>query len=79
MLSRMFTPSKIAALEPKIRDFCVRRLDPLVGTGRFDFVTDLGAQMPMSAISMLLGIPEDDQEFIRDRANVRCGLNPAWR
>ena len=66
LLSRVFTPRKMAALEPKIREFCVRSLDPLVGAGRFDFVADLGAQMPMRTIGMLLGIPEQDQEAIRD-------------
>ena len=69
LLSRMFTPRKINELEPKIREFCAQSLDPLTGSGRFDFVADLGAQMPMKVISMLLGIPEDDQETIRDRAN----------
>ena len=43
LLARMFTPRKINALEPKIREYCAQSLDPLVGTGRFDFVTDLGA------------------------------------
>jgi len=73
LLSRVFTPRKVAALEPKIREFCARSLDPLVGTGRFDFVADLGAQMPMRTIGMLLGIPEQDQETIRDSvdANLR--------
>ena len=71
LLSRMFTPRKIAALEPLIRDFCVQALDPLVGSGRFNFVTDLGAIMPMKVISMLLGIPEDDQEMVRDRVNAQ--------
>jgi cytochrome P450 len=71
LLARMFTPRKIAALESQIRDFCVQSLDPLVGTGHIDFVADLGAQMPMKVISMLLGIPEDDQEFIRDQTNAQ--------
>ena len=73
LLSRVFTPRKIAALEPKIREFCARSLDPLVGARRFDFVADLGAQMPMRTIGMLLGIPEQDQESIRDSvdANLR--------
>lgn len=70
LLARMFTPRKISDLEPKIRQFCAQSLDPLVGTGRFDFVADLGAQMPMRVISMLLGIPEEDQEAIRDRSNA---------
>jgi len=66
LLSRVFTPRKVAALEPKIRAFCERSLDPLVGSGQFDFIADLGAQMPMRTIGMLLGIPEDDQELVRD-------------
>lgn len=71
LLARMFTPRKINALEPKIRGFCAQHLDPLVGTGRFDFVTDLGAVMPMQVISELLGIPEPDQEKIRDYTNAQ--------
>lgn len=69
LLSRMFTPRKINALEPKIREFCAQSLDPLVGTGRIDFIKDFGAIMPMRVISALLGIPEDDQEMIRDHGN----------
>ncbi|MCX0274614.1 cytochrome P450 [Nocardia zapadnayensis] len=69
LLSRMFTPRKISALEEKVREFCRRSLDPLVGTGRIDFIADLGAQMPMRTIGMLLGIPEEDQEAVRDFAN----------
>ncbi|WP_395309380.1 cytochrome P450 [Mycobacterium sp. AMU20-3851] len=71
LLSRMFTPRKINALEPKIREFCARALDPLVGSGRFDVIGDFGAIMPMQVISALLGIPEDDQEMIRDHANAQ--------
>jgi cytochrome P450 len=67
LLSRVFTPRKMNAIEPKVREFCARSLDPLVGSGGFDFVRDLGAQMPMRTIGMLLGIPEADQEAIRDQ------------
>src|SRR5215471_4886372 len=67
LLSRVFTPKKMNAIEPKVREFCARSLDPLVGSGGFDFIADLGAQMPMRTIGMLLGIPEQDQEAIRDR------------
>jgi cytochrome P450 len=70
LLARMFTPRKINELEDKTREFCARSLDPLVGGARFDFVKDLGAQMPMRVIGMLLGIPEDDQEAIRDHSNA---------
>ena len=70
ILARVFTPKKMNALEPKIREFCARSLDPLVGAGRFDFIKDLGAQMPMRTIGYLLGIPEQDQEAIRDRLDA---------
>lgn len=66
ILSRVFTPKKVAAIEPKIRAFCAERLDPLVGAGGFDFISDLGAYMPMRTIGMFLGIPEEDQEAIRE-------------
>ena len=66
LLARMFTPRKIALLEQKIRQYCIDCLDPIVGTGKFDFVTDFGAVMPMKTISALIGIPEGDQEKIRE-------------
>jgi cytochrome P450 len=66
LLSRVFTPRRIAELEPKVRAFCADSLDPLVGSGGFDFIGDLGAQMPMRTIGMLLGIPEEDQQALRE-------------
>jgi len=74
LLSRVFTPKKMNAIEPKVREFCARALDPLIGSGGFDFVRDLGAQMPMRTIGMLLGIPEEDQEAIRDRLDESLRL-----
>jgi cytochrome P450 len=73
LLSRVFTPKRVAELEPKVREFCIKCLDPFVGEEGFDFISDLGAQVPMKTISMLLGIPEQDQEAVRDRvdANIR--------
>jgi cytochrome P450 len=70
LLSRVFTPKRVAALEAPIREFCVRALDPLVGQGGFDFVADIGSQVPMRAIGMLLGIPEAEQEEVRDMVDA---------
>jgi cytochrome P450 len=72
LLGRVFTPKRMADLEPKVREFCARSLDPLVGAGGFDFIADIGATMPMRTIGMLLGIPESDQEAIRD--SIDAGL-----
>ena len=35
LLASVFTPRRMAALEGKIREFCVTCLDPLVGSGGF--------------------------------------------
>lgn len=65
VLAGIFTPRKMAALEPQIREFCGHVLDPLADAERLDFVADLGSKMPMKVIGMLLGIPEQDQESVR--------------
>ncbi len=70
LLSRVFTPRRVAALEPQIRASARSSLDPLVGSGGFDFIADLGAQMPMRVIGMLLGIPDSDQEAVRDHVDA---------
>jgi cytochrome P450 len=70
LVSRVFTPRRMNALESKVREYCARCLDPLVGTGRFDFVADLGSQMPVRVIGMLLGIPEQDQDAVRVMADT---------
>lgn len=66
LLSRAFTPRKINALEPKIREFTQRCLDPLIGGDRVDFVKDLGAIMPLRVVGMLFGIPEDYQRRVQE-------------
>jgi cytochrome P450 len=76
LMSRVFTPKKMNALEPQVRELCARSLDPLVGTGSFDFVRDLGAQMPMRVIGVLMGIPEQDQEAIRERSDADLRTEP---
>jgi cytochrome P450 len=73
LMSRVFTPKRMAALEDEVRAFCVRSLDPLVGSDGFDIVEELGSVMPMRVIGMLLGIPEQDQVAVRNNtdANLR--------
>jgi cytochrome P450 len=71
LLSRVFSPKKMHALEPRIREFCALALDPLVGADGFDFVGDLGSKMPMRVIGMLLGIPEQDQQAVRERGDSK--------
>lgn len=70
LLSRVFTPRRMAELEGQVREYCVRCLDPLVGSDGFDVIAELSEMMPMRVIGMLLGIPESDQEAVRDRSDA---------
>jgi cytochrome P450 len=69
LVSRAFTPKKMRALEDKVRAFCSACLDPLVGGESFDFVLDLGRELPMRTIGMLAGIPDADQPSVRAEAH----------
>ncbi len=70
LVSRAFTPKRIRETEDKVRAFCVACLDPIVGGDRFDFVADLGAELPMRTIGMLVGIPDSDQPSVRAHAHA---------
>jgi cytochrome P450 len=58
-------------IEDKIRAFCRQCLEPFEGAERFDFVADLGNELPMRAIGLLLGIPEELQPAARDLTDRR--------
>jgi cytochrome P450 len=73
LLTSIFSPRRIAALEPKNRAFCASCLDR-IGGDSFDFIADIGAHVPMRTIGLLLGIPERDQEWIRDGIDQRLEL-----
>jgi len=76
LMSRVFTPRRMAALEDQVREFCIGALDPLVGEHRFDIVEQLAVVMPMRVIGMLLGIPVADQVAVRDRTDENLRTKP---
>ena len=65
ILNRALTPRRVADLESRVRQLCADFLDPLVGSGGFDFVQDFGMKLPMMVIGALLGVPDEDQEMVR--------------
>jgi cytochrome P450 len=71
VVARIFTPRRMNGLDVMVREFTARTLDALVGRDSFDVVADIGAQIPMRVIGMLLGIPEQDLQGVRERADAR--------
>jgi cytochrome P450 len=76
LMARVFTPRRMAELEDQVRRFCVRCLDPLVGTERFDIIDELASILPMRVIGMLLGIPEQDQVAVRNKTDENLRTVP---
>ena len=65
LISRAFTPRRVAALEPRIREIASRYTDAAVDRGSFDFMADLAAALPLDVISELIGVPEADRAQVR--------------
>src|SRR5258705_133640 len=76
LMSRVFTPRRMAAIEDQIRQYCVRCLDPHVGSDGFDIIAELASMMPMRVIGMLLGIPEENQIEVRDANDANLRTKP---
>ena len=65
LVSRAFTPRRIAAMEPEIRRIAAKHLDPLRDRDHCDLFRDFAALLPMDVISALIGIPEQDRQQVR--------------
>lgn len=71
IVQRIFSPRRMVGLEERVRAITVSCLDRLVGRDEFDFIADIGAQVPMRVIGTLLGIPETDFEAVRESSDAR--------
>jgi cytochrome P450 len=65
LVSRRFTPRRIAELEPRVREWTRALVDALDGRTQFDVVTDYAALLPATVISTMLGIPTKEHEHVR--------------
>lgn len=70
LVARGFTPRRVAALEPRIRELTVGHLDALVGAGEFDIIADFAGKLPMDVISEMMGVPEPDRAELRSWADA---------
>jgi cytochrome P450 len=76
LVSKAFTPRRMALLEEDIRALCARLLDEQVGQSMFDYVQDFGAKVPAYVIAALLGIPAEDRDMFRGWIDESFHLDP---
>jgi len=76
LVSRAFTPRRVAALEPFVRDRAARLLAPLARDGGGDFVADFSTPLPMDVIFTLLGVPDADRRQIREWIDLSLARDP---
>ncbi len=61
LVNAAFTPRRVAALEPQIRQLTDDLLDAAMAGGSFDLMESLAGPLPVIMIASLLGIPAEDQ------------------
>jgi cytochrome P450 len=65
LVSRAFTPRRVAQLEQPIRALSTTYLDALGDRAVIDLIGDYAALLPMDVIAKLLGVPDGDQQQLR--------------
>jgi cytochrome P450 len=70
LVSKAFTPRRVATMEPQVRAIARKHLAPLLASGAGDFIGDFSAKLPMDVISTMMGVPESDQDMLRGWADA---------
>ena len=76
LVSRVFTPRAVTALEPMVRQVIDEQLDALTGRETFDAVVDFTGPFPVEIISRMLGVPSGERQRIREWLDVILHREP---
>jgi cytochrome P450 len=70
LVSKAFTPKRIAALRPRIEAVANTLLDQVQGKGEMDLIADFSFPLPTIVILEMLGVPSEDREKFRVWSNA---------
>ncbi|MFI1866608.1 cytochrome P450 [Streptomyces jumonjinensis] len=78
LVSKAFTPRRVAAFAPRVQELTDRLIDGFAGRGEADLIHEFAFPLPIYAICDLLGVPPEDQDDFRDWAGmmIRHGGGP---
>ncbi|MFI8425698.1 cytochrome P450 [Streptomyces sp. NPDC085479] len=78
LVSKAFTPRRVAAFAPRVQELADRLIDDLAARGSADLIHEFAFPLPIYAICDMLGVPAEDQDDFRDWAGmmIRHGGGP---
>ncbi len=79
LVSKGFTPKRVAGLESGIQRLTDHHLDRLMDLGEGDWIGEFAGRLPMDVISEMLGVPEADREEVRRLADLLVHREPGLR
>ena len=65
LLNRLFTPRRVALIEPRIRHHVTGLIDSFINDSQAEFVLQFAHQLPIAVIGELLGVPAEDIEHFK--------------
>jgi cytochrome P450 len=82
LVNRGFTPRRIAALEPRLREIARECVDALAGRGEMDLQRDLAIPFPVTVIAQLLGVETERAEQFKHWSDALAvglgGMSQKW-
>jgi cytochrome P450 len=79
LVSRGFTPRRVAELEPHIRRIAREHIETALERDGLDLISDIAAKVPMDVISELAGVPAADRQRVRELGNLTAHRPPGVR
>lgn len=79
IVSRAFTPRRIATLETSVRTLTAELFLPLADARRCDLVQDVAGPLPAMVIADLLGVPREDRHAFRAWSSTLVQGDPSSR
>ncbi|WP_030406417.1 cytochrome P450 family protein [Streptomyces albus] len=70
LVSKAFTPRRVAAFAPRVRELADGLIDGFAARGEADLIHEYAFPLPIYAICEMLGVPRQDQEDFRTWAGM---------
>jgi len=80
IVNRGFSPRTLRLVEDHLRQKAGAIVDRVIDRGSCDFVVDVAAELPLQAITELMGVPDEDRRMIFEWSNLMTGIDdPEYR